>query len=156
VVRLHTVSLTRFITFIETKEEPMPDIHIVRPHQFPPKEARAKAEEMTEHLGQKFGLKGNWAGDKLVFTGPGVNGVFTLKKDSLELEVTLGFLLKAMRGNLEKAVNSELDKLFAASAPAPAKKVAAAPKVATKAPAAKAPAAKAPAKKAAAKSAKGK
>jgi putative polyhydroxyalkanoate system protein len=123
----------------------MPDIHIVRQHQFPAKEARAKAEEMADHLGKKFGLKGDWKGNELAFTGPGVNGLFKLTAHSLELEITLGFLLKTMKGKLEKAVNSELDTLFAASAakapakaaksvaPPPAKKAAAKSAVAKKA-----------------------
>lgn len=117
----------------------MPDIHIVRPHNFPAKEARAKAEEMADHLGKKFGLKGDWKGNDLAFTGPGVNGQLKLKADTLELEVTLGFLLKAMKGSLEKAVNTELDSLFAAKPPKPAK--------------AEPPTEKAPAKKAVAKTA---
>lgn len=129
----------------------MPDIHIVRPHQFPPKEARAKAEEIAAHLGRKFGLKGDWHGDQLDFTAPGVNGLLRLAADRLELEVTLGFLLKAMRGRLEQAVHEELDTLFAAPPAKPVKaeakadaKAKAAPRTAKAAaePAAKAPAAK--------------
>jgi putative polyhydroxyalkanoate system protein len=105
---------------------------------------------MADHLGKKFGLKGDWKGNELAFTGPGVNGLLKLKADTLELEVTLGFLLKAMKGSLEKAVNSELDNLFAAKAkPAKAEKVEPAAK-----PPAKKAVAKAPAKTAAKKAAK--
>jgi putative polyhydroxyalkanoate system protein len=121
----------------------MPDIHIVRPHAFAPKEARAKAEEIADHLGKKFGLKGDWKGNDLAFTGPGVSGVLRLMADKLELDVTLGFLLKAMKGKLEGAVNAELDKLFA-GAPASAK-------ASARAPAAPKPVAKTPARKAAKK-----
>jgi putative polyhydroxyalkanoate system protein len=141
------------LDFTNEEQSNMADIHIVRPHSFPPKEARAKAEEMADHLGQKFGLKGDWKGNELAFTGPGVNGLLKLKADSLELEVSLGFLLKAMKGSLEKAVNGELDKLFAAkeSKAKEAKPTGKAVEPAAKAPAkkavAKAPAAKTVAKK---------
>ena len=130
----------------------MPDIHIVRPHHFPAKEAHAKADEIAAHLGKKFGLKGAWQGDHLNFTGPGVTGILKLFSDRIELEVTLGFLLKAMKGRLEQAVHSELDTLFA-EPPAKASKAAAKPEKAVEKPAAKTtkPAAKAATRKPAAK-----
>jgi putative polyhydroxyalkanoate system protein len=103
----------------------MADIDIRRPHDMSMKDARAAAEKMAAHLGRKFGLKGDWEGDTLHFDRPGVQGSLHLMPKHLKLTVTLGFLLKMMRGSIEQAVDEELDKLFAEHGKAGEKKPAA-------------------------------
>lgn len=95
----------------------MPDIDIKRAHGMGLKAARAAADKMAEHLGKKFGLKGDWRGNVLDFERPGVTGSLAVDEKDVRLSVTLGFLLKAMRGSIESAVNEELDKLFAKGTP---------------------------------------
>jgi putative polyhydroxyalkanoate system protein len=107
------------------------DIDIKRAHNLGLKAARAAADTMADHLGRKFGLKGDWRGDVLHFERPGVNGTLAISARDLRLSVSLGFLLKAMKASIEKAVEHELDALFAKSAPAakaPAKPKKAAPR----------------------------
>lgn len=100
----------------------MADIDLKRVHNLGMAAARAKAEAMAAHLGKKFGLKGNWDGDVLRFERPGVTGSLAVTAKDLHLVVSLGFLLKAMRGSIESAVKHELDALFAKEAsPGPAK-----------------------------------
>jgi len=96
----------------------MADIEIHRAHQLGLKAARAAADQMAEHLGTKFGLKGDWTGNVLNFQRPGVTGSLAVTDKDVDLSVSLGFLLKAMKGSIEAAVNHELDKLFAAKAAA--------------------------------------
>lgn len=96
----------------------MADIDIKRAHNLGLKAARTAADKMAEHLGKKFGLKGDWIGNVLNFERPGVTGSLAVDDKDLRLTVSLGFLLKAMRGPIEGAVHEELDKLFAAKAPA--------------------------------------
>ena len=91
----------------------MPDIDIKRAHNLGLKAARAAADRMAEHLGRKFGLEGDWKGNVLSFERPGVTGSLAVDDKDLRLTVNLGFLLKAMRGSIEGAVQEELDKLFA-------------------------------------------
>ena len=110
----------------------MADIDLKRIHNLGMKAARVAADKMAEDLGKKFGLKGAWSGNTLNFERPGVSGMLAITDKDLHLTVSLGFLLKAMKGSLEGAVVRELDSLFAA-------------------PAAKTGAAKAPAKAAATK-----
>ena len=93
----------------------MPDIDIKRAHGLGLKAARAAADKMAEHLGRKFGLQGDWKGNVLNFERPGVTGALQVDEKDLRLTVNLGFLLKAMRGSIEGAVNEELDQLFAKS-----------------------------------------
>jgi putative polyhydroxyalkanoate system protein len=106
----------------------MADIEVTRLHNLGLKAARAQADRMAEHLGRKFDLKGDWQGNVLNFQRPGVTGSLAITDKDLRLAVSLGFLLKAMKGSIEKAVVHELDTLFApkpqkaaTEKPAPAK-----------------------------------
>jgi putative polyhydroxyalkanoate system protein len=96
----------------------MADIDIKRAHKLGLRAARAAADKMAEHLGQRFGLAGDWDGNVLHFERPGVTGALAVDEKDLRLTVNLGFLLRAMRGSIEAAVHEELDKLFA-NAPEP-------------------------------------
>ena len=103
----------------------MADIDLKRVHHLGMKAARHAADEMAADLGRKFGLAGSWTGNTLHFDRPGVAGKLVLTEKDLHLTVTLGFLLKALRGSIERAVHEELDTLFAKHAGGPAKKTAA-------------------------------
>ncbi|MBL8517962.1 MAG: polyhydroxyalkanoic acid system family protein [Betaproteobacteria bacterium] len=98
----------------------MADIALKRTHHLGLKGARAAAEKMAEKLGKQFNLSGDWTGNTLHFDRPGVNGSLTVSETDMQLAVTLGFLLKAMKGPIEKAVHEQLDKVLA-EAPAPRK-----------------------------------
>ncbi len=96
----------------------MADIELRRAHDLGLEAARAAADRMAETLGRKFDLRGVWSGNTLKFERPGVSGTLDITAKDVHLAVTLGFLLKAMRGSIERAVNEELEKLFAAKATA--------------------------------------
>jgi putative polyhydroxyalkanoate system protein len=91
----------------------MADIDLKRVHNLGMKAARHAADEMAAELGKKFGLAGGWTGNTLHFDRPGVTGSLVLTERDLHLTVRLGFLLKALRGSIERAVHEELDTLFA-------------------------------------------
>ena len=91
----------------------MADIEIHRSHNLGLKAARAAADKMAETLGRKFDLKGSWAGNVLRFERPGVSGSLAIADKHLDLSVGLGFLLKAMKGSIQSAIEQELDRLFA-------------------------------------------
>lgn len=120
----------------------MADIELHRKHHLGLKGARAAADKMAERLGEKFDLSGDWEGNTLHFKRPGVNGRLTVSDDHMDLQVTLGFMLKMMKGPIEKAVHEQLDKVLAAPPTKAAAK--ASPKEAdtAKKPAAKKPAAR--------------
>ena len=103
----------------------MADIEIHRAHHLGLKAARKAADEMAAQLGRKFGLSGEWTGNVMRFERPGVSGSLSITDKDVDLSVSLGFLLKAMKGSIETAVLHELDKLFSHPA-APSEKPAAA------------------------------
>ena len=95
----------------------MADIDIKRTHNLGLPAARKAADRMAEHLGKKFGLAGKWHGNVLNFERPGVSGTLAVNDRDLALSVSLGFLLKAMKGSIETAVKQEMDKLFEGEKP---------------------------------------
>ena len=127
----------------------MADISMKRSHQLGLKGARAAADKMAEKLGDKFDLSGDWTSNTLSFSRPGVNGTLAVSETEMHLEVSLGFMLKMMKGPIEKAVHEQLDQVLAeapakvAAKPAKAKPAAAKPAASAKpAATAKKPAAK--------------
>ena len=100
----------------------MADIDLHRVHNLGLKAARVAADKMAVELGRKFDLRGDWTGNVLNFQRPGVTGSLAITDKDLRLSVSLGFLLKAMKGSIENAVLHQLDALFppsAAKEPAP-------------------------------------
>ena len=111
----------------------MADIDIRRTHQLGLAGARQAADRMAGHLKSKFDLRGDWEGDTLRFERTGLNGALAVAAKEIHLTVTLGFLMKAMRGSIQAAIERELDTMFAAAGPAakaPAKPKATPPKTA--------------------------
>lgn len=100
----------------------MADIELHRVHNLGLKAARGAADRMADHLGRKFDLKGGWHGNILKFERPGVSGSLAITDKDLRLSVALGFLLKAMKGSIEKSMVHELDQLFASASAAPKRK----------------------------------
>ena len=128
----------------------MADISLKRTHSLGLKGAHAAANKMAEKLGEKFALTSSWVGNTMNFTRPGVNGTLAISESDMKLEVTLGFMLKMMKGPIEQSVHEQLDKaLNDAGKPGakPTPKVATKTAAATKVPVAKKPAAKVTAKK---------
>jgi putative polyhydroxyalkanoate system protein len=105
----------------------MSDIKIRRAHSLSPKQARAAAEEMAGKLRAAFDLRIEWNGDVASFTRSGVAGTVTLEPKAVAVEARLGLMLRMLKPSIEKAVNENLDKIFAGDGAA-AKKPAAKPK----------------------------
>jgi putative polyhydroxyalkanoate system protein len=106
----------------------MADISLKRSHQLGLKGAKTAANKMAERLEEKFDLVSEWEGHTLTFQRPGVNGALVITEADMKLEVTLGLMLKMMKGPIEKAIHENLDAALAsgttaAKKPAPAKAV---------------------------------
>ena len=98
----------------------MADISLKRAHALGLKGAHAAANKMADKLAEKFDLKGSWSGNTLNFVRPGVTGTLAVTDHDMKLEVTLGFMLKMMKGPIEQSVHEQLDKVLKEAAkPAP-------------------------------------
>ena len=100
----------------------MADISLKRTHALGLKGARTAADKMAERLAEKFALQASWSGHTLNFTGSGVNGTLVVTEIQIDLEVTLGFMLKMMKGPIDKAIHENLDKALKEGAAKPVTK----------------------------------
>lgn len=98
----------------------MPDIDLKRVHHLGLDGARTAADRMAEDLRRKFGLSGDWNGNTLRFERPGISGALTVAESMVHITATLGFLMKAMKPSIEKAIEGELDRLVASAPGKPA------------------------------------
>jgi putative polyhydroxyalkanoate system protein len=96
----------------------MADIALKREHNLGLKGAKAAADKMVAKLDEKFDLSGDWKGNTLSFSRPGVTGSLSVTESEMSLEVSLGFMLKMMKAPIEKAVHEQLDQVLASAAPA--------------------------------------
>ena len=100
----------------------MADIALKRNHHLGLTGARAAADKMVKKLDEKFNLSGDWEGNTLHFDRPGVNGKLTVSETEMKLDVSLGFMLKMMKGPIENEIHEQLDSVLAGpAAKAPAK-----------------------------------
>lgn len=128
----------------------MPDIVLKKAHKLGLAGAKSAAEKLGNKLNKDYNLVGRWTSDTYTFSRPGIEGKLMVAHEHMELEVTLGFLFKAMKAPLEKNIHKEFDAAFATPA-APAKAVTVEKAKETKAPAPKTKAATAAKKAPAAK-----
>jgi putative polyhydroxyalkanoate system protein len=89
----------------------MPDIDLK--HALGIEGARAAADRMAQDLRRRFGLSGDWSGNTLRFERPGLSGSLVVAETMVHITATLGFLMKAMKPSIEKAIEGELDRLVA-------------------------------------------
>ncbi len=101
----------------------MSDIKLVRSHSMPIAKARALAEKAAASLAAEYDLAHEWHGNSLHFHRSGVDGQMHVTASEIQLDVKLGFLLRAFKGKLLQHIERELDQLLPAKQmQAPAKK----------------------------------
>jgi putative polyhydroxyalkanoate system protein len=90
----------------------MPTISIKRRHKLDPKQAKAAAQKVAKDLNKRYGLICQWNGDEATFDGVGVSGTMVVGKGQIKLDVQLSFLLAALKGPIERAINKELEAVL--------------------------------------------
>lgn len=90
----------------------MADINIHRKHALGITKAKTVANKVAKDLEDKYELESEWDGHRLNFSRAGVQGCLSVTKDSIDCEVTLGFLFKAFKGPIQGEMEKQLDKLL--------------------------------------------
>ena len=90
----------------------MPSIEIRRPHQLSITEARAVVDKVASRMQEKFGMTGQWQGDTLGFSRPGVNGSIAVDSDAIQVRAQLGMMLTPLKGMIEEEIRRKLDEHF--------------------------------------------
>lgn len=91
----------------------MPKIDIRRPHQLSIEEARAVVDKVAARMREKFGMAGQWQGDTLQFSRPGVSGTIAVDSDAIQVKADLGMMLAPLKGMVEQEIRRKLDEHFA-------------------------------------------
>jgi putative polyhydroxyalkanoate system protein len=86
----------------------MARIDIQQPHNRDDAEARAIVDGIAAQLRERYGVSGTWQGDTVRLAGPGLQGLVELLPDRVRVTVELGFLLSALRGQVESEIRRVL------------------------------------------------
>ena len=91
----------------------MADISITHKNKLSHKKAKAAAQKVAEHLTEEYGIAAEWEEDVLHFKRSGVSGTLELSEHMAQMNITLGFMLKAFSSTIEEKVQKNMKKVFA-------------------------------------------
>ncbi len=91
----------------------MPDIRMIKYHALPMAKARELVQKAADDLAEEYDLSSQWAGNTLHFRRSGVQGEMRVTESEIDLEVTLGFLLKAFKAKFVEHIEHNFDTLLA-------------------------------------------
>ena len=91
----------------------MSDIKLVRLHSLPLAKAKALAQKAADALAAEYDLSSEWRGNTLRFHRSGVDGQMHVTDSEIQLDVTLGFLLKAFKTKIAGHIERNLEELLA-------------------------------------------
>ena len=100
----------------------MSDIKLVRSHSLPIAKAKALLQRTADRLANDYNLVSDWHGNTLRFHRSGVEGRMHVTGSEIRLDITLGLLLKPLKGQLIGRIEHDLDKMLTRGARADAKK----------------------------------
>jgi putative polyhydroxyalkanoate system protein len=95
----------------------MSDINLVRSHSLSIAKAKALVQRAADGLATEYDLESEWHGNTLRFHRSGVNGQMLVTDSEIELNVTLGLLMKPFKGKFVDRIERDLDKLLAEAEP---------------------------------------
>ena len=94
----------------------MASIDIKRTHSLGLDTAKERVQQVAERLQSKLGVSWKWEGDNVAFhadsgMAKGVKGTIAVSDTDVHTQIDLPFLLKAMKGTIQKKVEEELKGL---------------------------------------------
>jgi putative polyhydroxyalkanoate system protein len=90
----------------------MADISITQKHKLSHKKAKAAAQKVVDQLAEEYGVSAEWEGDILNFKRSGVTGTLEVLAHEAQIDITLGFMLKAFSATIEEHVHKNMKKVF--------------------------------------------
>lgn len=98
----------------------MASIRILRTHQLPHEEARARAEYLARRIERRLAVSWRWEGEHMRLSAPpgpasGIRGVVRLTPGEVHIEIDLPLALRPMKGLLEGKLHDKLDTLLGAA-----------------------------------------
>ena len=90
----------------------MSDFTLVKHHSLPIANARARVQKVADELVAKYALSSEWDGNTLRFHRSGVDGQVHVTGSEIQLDVSLGFLLKPLRGEFVDYIERSFDNVL--------------------------------------------
>ncbi|MDA3934067.1 MAG: polyhydroxyalkanoic acid system family protein [Gammaproteobacteria bacterium] len=90
----------------------MPDIVVTHSHNMNHTDARNLATELASELATKHHLSHHWEADTIHFEGIGVHGQIEVDASNISISAELGWLVKPLRGVIEKEISAVLNSHF--------------------------------------------
>ncbi len=90
----------------------MPSIDIRKPHQLSMEQAHAVVDQVSGRMQEKLGVQGEWKGDTMHFSRPGVTGTIAVESDVIVVNVQLGLMLSPLKGMVQQEIQRKLDEHF--------------------------------------------
>jgi putative polyhydroxyalkanoate system protein len=97
----------------------MSNIHVARPHHLGLEAARAEVERIAARVRDEYGAEYHWDGDVLHFKRSGISGRLAVEHDSMDLNIKLGLVLSAMKGQIEDRITRKIDDALTRYDPKP-------------------------------------
>jgi putative polyhydroxyalkanoate system protein len=91
----------------------MSDINLVKSHALSITKAKALVQKAADGLASEYDLESEWHGNTLRFHRSGVDGEMLVTDSKIELDVTLGLLMKPFKAKFVDRIERDLDKLLA-------------------------------------------
>jgi putative polyhydroxyalkanoate system protein len=90
----------------------MPQLFLSRDHSLSLDELRCRVAVMEEKLRSKYRAKTRWEDDRIMSVeGLGLSGTLTIRPSRVEIDLSLGMLLGAMRGKIKDKLSSALERI---------------------------------------------
>jgi putative polyhydroxyalkanoate system protein len=93
----------------------MSTIDITRQHNLDHEHARGAAETLAADLSKQYDVNYQWDGDVVQFKRSGVKGYLEVRPEELQVHLELGMMLRPFRNKIESEIETQLDRLTAAS-----------------------------------------
>ncbi len=93
----------------------MSDIKMIKYHDLSLAKAKQLVQKAADNLAAEYDLQSEWHGDTLRFHRSGVDGQMKVTASEIQLEVTLGFLLRAFKSKFVEHIERNFDRLQASS-----------------------------------------
>jgi putative polyhydroxyalkanoate system protein len=91
----------------------MADITMTKQHDLEVEVLRERLQELADWLKQKYGIRSRWQGNTCLLEGSGLKqGVVAVTPSEVRVEVTLAMLAKMLKSQVEKEINSKIDKVL--------------------------------------------
>jgi len=86
----------------------MATIHVREEHHLGTLIAKQKIEEVAQELEERLGVSYHWDGNELHFDRTGTSGTILVEENAVTVDVTLGIMFAAFKGEVERQLKTLL------------------------------------------------